>query len=138
MKVVLDTNVLVAAFAARGLCEAVFELCLEYHEIVLSEPLLDEVEEKLSSKLKLPEHISRGTLDFLRNHSTFVVPNDVPNDACRDPDDLMVLGTADTGGASFIVTGDDDLLSLDSFAGIPILTPRMLWEREAGGEPTKR
>jgi hypothetical protein len=38
---VLDANVVVAAFAVRGLCEPVFELCLDSHEILLSEPLPD-------------------------------------------------------------------------------------------------
>jgi predicted nucleic acid-binding protein len=40
MKVVLDTNVLIAAIATRGLCEALFELCLEKHEFAASPPLL--------------------------------------------------------------------------------------------------
>ncbi len=40
MRIVLDANVVVAAFAARGLCESLFELCLGSHEIVLSERLL--------------------------------------------------------------------------------------------------
>jgi len=37
MKIVLDANVIVAAFAARGLCEAVFELCLSCHITAASE-----------------------------------------------------------------------------------------------------
>ena len=133
MKVVLDTNVLIAAFAARGLCEAVLELCLQNHEIVLSEPLLLEVGGKLRSKLRLPEGIAGEILDFLRTHSVVVEPNDVRPDACRDPDDLMVLGTAEAAGANYIVTGDRDLLTLETFADIPILTPRKFWESEAGG-----
>ncbi len=133
MKVVLDTNILIAAFAARGLCEAVLELCLENHEIVLSEPLLLEVEEKLRSKLRLPEGIAEEILDFLRSHSAVVEPKDVRADACRDPDDLMVLGTAEAAGANYIVTGDQDLLSLETFGDIPNLTPRKFWESEAGG-----
>ena len=43
MRVVLDANFIVAAFAARGLCEAVFELCLDSHEIFMSKALLAEV-----------------------------------------------------------------------------------------------
>ena len=43
MKIVLDANVVVAAFAARGLCESVFQFCLDSHEILISDPLLDEV-----------------------------------------------------------------------------------------------
>ena len=35
MRVILDANVAIAAVAARGLCEAVVELCLEHHQAIL-------------------------------------------------------------------------------------------------------
>jgi len=50
MRIVLDVNVVVAAFAARGLCESLFELCLGNHEILLSEPLLAEIRRNLTKK----------------------------------------------------------------------------------------
>lgn len=43
--------------------------------------------------------------------------------ACRDPKDDKFLELAVNGEADFIVSGDDDLLVLDPFGGIPILTP---------------
>lgn len=54
MKVVLDTNVLLSALATRGLCEAVLEVCLANHEIVLSEYILKELRRNLKSRLRLP------------------------------------------------------------------------------------
>ena len=54
-KVVLDTNVVIAAFASRGLCECVFELCLEKHNLIISAFLLNELRNKLIQKLKLSE-----------------------------------------------------------------------------------
>ena len=42
---------------------------------------------------------------------------------CRDPDDNKLLETAVVGRADCLVTGDQDLLVLDPFQGIPILTP---------------
>jgi predicted nucleic acid-binding protein len=56
MKVVLDTNVIIASFAARGLCHAVFELCLDRFEIVISSFLIAEVTPNLSKKFRLPPH----------------------------------------------------------------------------------
>ena len=53
MRVVLDSNVIVAAFASRGLCESILELCLDSHEVVLSEGLLAETRKNLSKKIKL-------------------------------------------------------------------------------------
>jgi predicted nucleic acid-binding protein len=43
--------------------------------------------------------------------------------ACRDPDDNKLLEIAVVGRADCLVTGDQDLLILDPFQGIPILTP---------------
>ena len=42
---------------------------------------------------------------------------------CRDPDDDKMLETAQMGKADVLVSGDQDLLAMDGFAGIPILSP---------------
>ena len=44
MKVCLDTNVLVAAFATRGLCADVLRTVLVDHELVMGEVLLEELD----------------------------------------------------------------------------------------------
>ena len=44
------------------------------------------------------------------------------------PDELMVLGTAKAAGASYLITGDRDLLALESYDEIRIVTPRQFWE----------
>ncbi len=41
---------------------------------------------------------------------------------CRDPDDDKFLELALSGDADVIVSGDDDLLVLHPFRGIPILS----------------
>ena len=124
MKVVLDTNVLVAAFAARGLCEAVFEVCLVSHEIVVSEHILKELRRNLTGKLRLPPEQTDAIVGLVRKHATVVKPTQVPSGACRDRADLPVLGTALAGGADCLVTGDRDLLDLGQFQSIPIVSPR--------------
>ncbi|MCY4377747.1 MAG: putative toxin-antitoxin system toxin component, PIN family [Spirochaetaceae bacterium] len=48
---------------------------------------------------------------------------------CRDPDDDKVLEVALMGAADCIVTGDQDLLELASFRGLPILAPANFLER---------
>ena len=47
-RVILDTNVVFAAFAAHGLCESVFELCLERHDLFISDHLIGELRDKLN------------------------------------------------------------------------------------------
>jgi putative PIN family toxin of toxin-antitoxin system len=124
MKIVLDTNVVVAAFASRGLCEAIFELCLDSHDIVVSEHLLREIHTALDRKLKVPRKAADAIISFLRDNAILVRPKKLPADACRDPKDIPILGLALAAGADCIVTGDTDLLVLKKFRSIPILTPR--------------
>jgi putative PIN family toxin of toxin-antitoxin system len=49
--------------------------------------------------------------------------------ALRDPNDLHVLACATGACANAIVTGDKDLLSMETFEGIPILTVRQALEK---------
>jgi putative PIN family toxin of toxin-antitoxin system len=131
VRVVLGSNVLIAAAATRGLCEAIVELCLEQHEIVLGEGILAEVEEKLTGKLKVPAAIAREYLKLLRGSAEIMKPAQVERGACRDPEDLMVLGLIEAGRAEVLVSGDKDLLVLREFAGARVLSLRGFWE-EAG------
>ena len=124
MKLVLDANVVVAAFAARGLRESILELCLDSHDIILSQHLLEEIHKNLLKKVKLPKRGADQIIALLRENSSVVKPTPLPSDSCRDPDDVPVLGTAVAAQADAIVTGDNDLLVLKRFRLIPILAPR--------------
>ncbi len=124
MKIVLDANVVVAAFASRGLCESIFEFCLSGHEIILGVHLLDEITRNLRLKIGLPAIVVDGIKDLLRENGTMLDPAPLPRDTCRDPDDAKILGLAVAAGADFVVTGDKDLLVLKKYRGIPILDPR--------------
>lgn len=124
MKIVLDANVIISAFATRGLCESIMEVCLSEHDIVLSDGLLDEILSNLSNKIKLPPDIIFSIENLLREHSHFSIPAPLPVDSCRDFDDIKILGLAVASNADYIVTGDKDLLVLEKFQSIPIVNPR--------------
>lgn len=126
MKIVLDTNVLVAAFAAHGLCEAVYEVCLARHEIVLCDHILRELDRHLPRALKIGRDHATQITSTVKARALVVEPALLPADACRDADDLPILGTLLAGKADCIVTGDKDLLALGTFHGKPILSPRGL------------
>ncbi len=128
MKVVLDTNVLLAAFATHGLCEGVLNVCLMDHQIVLSEYILSELRRHLTGKFKVPEQHAEEIVVLLREQATMVEPVDVPNEACRDRDDLPVLGTALAAEADYLVSGDKDLLHLKTIASTAILDPRSFYD----------
>lgn len=124
MRVVLDSNVVVSAFAAQGLCHLLFEHCLDRHELLLSEGLLGEVGKFFRGKTKLPADQITEILDFLRSEASVVRAQPLRADVCRDPDDVEVLGVALSGRADVMVTGDQDLLVLKEFRSIPIVSPR--------------
>ena len=128
MKVVLDTNVIIAAFATRGLCADLLEVCLADHQIIISSYILDEVHDKLVSKLRLAESKAAEIRSFLASVATVVTPVAVAQEVCRDPDDLPVIGTALAAGASVLISGDKDLLDLERDADVKIVTPRQFWE----------
>lgn len=129
MRIVFDANVLVAAFAARGLCAELLEACLGEHDLVTSVPILAETETALIRKIRLPASRAHSIRHFLEERLQLIAPAAVEGAPCRDADDIMVLGTASAAKADCIVSGDKDLLDLGDFAGIPILKPRELWER---------
>jgi putative PIN family toxin of toxin-antitoxin system len=137
VKVILDSNVLIAAFATRGLCSALFELCLDRYEVVLSEAILKETAEHLRGKIKLPEAECDMLDAYLRNNCLVSEIAEVAPSACRDPNDLHVLGLANHVSASFIVTGDKDLLELIQYMGTRIVTPRQFWAVAKDAEPEK-
>jgi len=124
VRVVLDSNVLIAAFATRGLCESLLEVCFSDHELFVSEHLLSEVQRNLTMKIKLPTSIIQDIILLLRDRGTLIIPDLVSEDACRDADDLPILGLAQAASADCIVTGDKDLLVLGRFGKISIYSPR--------------
>lgn len=135
MRIVLDTNVIMAAFATRGLCADVFEICLTDHKIILSEHILFEVEKNLVKKISLPDKVVKDIIGHLRNNSDIVDPEVLNDSVCRDKDDVKIIGTALKGNARFIITGDDDLLSLKKHGNIGIVTPREFWDFLRSSKP---
>ena len=129
MRITFDTNVLLAAFATRGLCEALFCVCVQANEIVVSEYILDELEEHLCGKIKMPAKQNREIRKLLRETCEIVEPASIVVDGLRDKDDLPVLGTAVAGKVEALVTGDAELLGLGEIRGVPIVSPRQLYER---------
>jgi uncharacterized protein len=128
VKVVLDTNVILAAFATHGLCEVVMMVCLDKHEIVLSEAILGEVRKNLASKFKMPAVRCEEIVTFLREHAQLVEPSPVPAKVCRDAGDRQVVGTAVAGAAAWLIRGDRELLTLREYDKIRIRAPRSFYD----------
>ncbi len=134
MRVVFDTNVLVSAFIAQGVCSDLLEHCARRHRVVASEFLLDEFRECLIRKFHFDVREAAEAAELVKSAAEIVVPEPSAVQVCRDRDDDMVLGTAMAGNAACIVTGDMDLLVLREYRGIVILRPSEFVEFEAGGK----
>lgn len=128
MKVFLDTNVLVSAFATRGLCADLLRHVLAEHELVTGEAVLSELKRILTERIRLPAATVGGILALLMDHSPVPVPEDLSRVTVRDPDDIPILASALAAGADVLITGDKDLLELGTTAGILITNPRGFWE----------
>ena len=127
MRVFLDTNVLVSAFATRGLCADVLRHVLAEHVLVVGEVVLGELRRVLGSKLKLPSAIVEEIELFLREHEVVHRPKAPSTLEVRDPDDRWVLASAIDGHADILVSGDQDLLTLGSKSPLAIVDPRGFW-----------
>ncbi|MGQ0646792.1 MAG: putative toxin-antitoxin system toxin component, PIN family [Gemmatimonadaceae bacterium] len=128
MRVCLDTSVLVAAFATRGLCADVLRTVLAEHDLVIGEVVLAEVRRVLASKFKvLPDRIQAIEAVFAPFPSVPKPsrPSELP---IREVADRWILATALAGAADVLVTGDRDLLAVQEESPIPILEPRAFWE----------
>lgn len=128
MKVYLDTNVLVSAFATRRLCADILHAVLAEHQLVVGEAVLAEVRRVLRQKIRLSPAAVAEVEALLRQQALMVA--DAPRLILkiRDTDDLAILSEAAAGAADVLVTGDRDLLDIAAKAPLPIVTPRGFWE----------
>lgn len=131
MKVVLDTNVLIAAFIARGTCHELLEYCVHEHELVASDFILDETRKALVKKFHFSAQEATEVVALLHTRMTIVTPEPLPAPVCRDQDDDAIIGTALAGACKCIVTGDKDLLVLKRHRDIDIISPERFWRHEA-------
>ncbi len=127
MKIVFDTNVLLSALLFPGFSTKVFDFCVTQFNLISSDWLLEELEEKLIKKFKLSDTQVELYLGLLKERIAIVHPfNELP-DACRDADDNHVLQVADYMKVDCIITGDGDLLVLEYYNQIQILSPRQFY-----------
>jgi len=127
VRVVLDTNVFIAAVVADGLCRDLVRVRVLPNTLITSEPLLHELRTISRAKFAV-DPVELPLLEQLNEEAEIVTPAELRGRVCRDKDDDVVLATALAGKADVIVTGDDDLLVLKKFRGIEILSPRQFLE----------
>jgi putative PIN family toxin of toxin-antitoxin system len=134
MKAFLDTNVVVSAIATRGLCADVFRSVLEFHELIVSEALLAEIERIPREKIGAPNDLVAETLWLLQQDTHLSSPGPQIQLSLKDKSDIAILSSAVNGGAEVFITGDKEILDLKTISSLEILSPRDFWEKMAGPE----
>jgi putative PIN family toxin of toxin-antitoxin system len=124
---ILDTNVLVSALLVEnGAAFHALEQALATGRLIFSSAPLGELITVLTRR-KFDRYFPLARrLDFANSlhRNAILVTIGEKITACRDPKDDKFLEAAASSGADMLVTGDDDLLTLNPFRGITILTPR--------------
>ncbi|MHB1034052.1 MAG: putative toxin-antitoxin system toxin component, PIN family [Pirellulales bacterium] len=123
---VFDTGVLVSAVIFKESTPGqAFQAALKTHVILLSRATAQELREVLA-RPKFDRYIHLSTrMRFLAAllRRAAIVEVEQSFHACRDPKDDKFLELAVAGNASFLVTGDEDLLVLSPFHGVAVVTP---------------
>ena len=129
MKIILDTNVILSSFITSGLSSRVLDICIDHHNLYISEFIINEVTDKLENKFKiLPKDLKR-IIKFLNINFVKINPqNEIPV-ICRDKDDDNILQLAEFIVSDLIITGDQDLLVLKTFNTSQIVSPREFMEK---------
>jgi putative PIN family toxin of toxin-antitoxin system len=128
MKFVFDTNIVVAGLLWNGKPRRLLDKAIDGSiECFTSEALLIELERvlqypRLQKQLSMSGFGAREWCDQYRSLATPVTPSAPIQAIARDPDDDQVLACAVAAGVRFIVSGDQDLLSLKEHQSILVVT----------------
>jgi putative PIN family toxin of toxin-antitoxin system len=129
VRAVLDTNVLLSGLLWHGHSHTLLEHVRAGTLSIVSSPVLLTELADVIGRPKFDAILTRANtsreqaLAEVRQLAEVIEPPLLAQPVCRDPDDDHVLALALAAHVDLIVSGDDDLLVLHTFAGIPILTP---------------
>ena len=120
---VLDSNIFISAFLFNGNQRRLLEYALAgKYRIAISDMILDEIRDVLSRpKFKLTREQVKKIINEIESLCTLYFPAETIKGACRDSDDNIILECAVAAKADYIITGDDDLLSIKEYRSIAIL-----------------
>ena len=129
MRILIDTNILISGLFYGGLPERLlFELGEDF-KICVNEEIMSEYHAQIRKKVLQSKKILNEKLSekFFRSLQSFEMKSDLK--ICRDADDDKFINCAIDAKAIYIVSGDNDLLTIKNFAGIEIVTAREFYDK---------
>lgn len=129
VRVVIDTNGLVSALTYDGKPRRLVLKLLERHTVILSSQMLAELADVLTrDRFRIKSSQVDRFLSSLVRTCKIVPDSPTFKVVPEDPDDDVVLNTACTGKADYVVTGDNHLLALNQFKKTRIVTVNQMLE----------
>lgn len=128
MRIVLDTNILIAASLKGELAGDILDMAAATFLLTLltSEEIIQELQDKLLNKFNWNEDKVNSFVKELRQIAEIVETTEKVSVVSRDPEDNKILECAISGKADLIVTSDQDLIKLKKYKGIGIIHPKTL------------
>ena len=136
MKVFLDTNILASATATRGLCSDVLRTVIEFHDLVVSELLIEELRRVLKDKFGASQAVITDVIWLLQQDTIMAHAIPTADLHLKDMADVAIVSSAINGGADILVTGDKEILALKRSGRMLIMSPRQFWDNERGQRPS--
>ena len=130
MRILIDTNILISGLYFHGLPKKLLrEIDLEKFNICVNEEIISEYTDKIDNKFSKSKYILDKDLreKIFSSFKNFNKISDLK--ICRDPDDDKFINCAIDAKAIYIVSGDNDLLTIKNFAGIEIVTAREFYDK---------
>lgn len=123
MRIVIDTNVVVSGVLWSGAPSEIIDLVVDGKvQAVVNTEIIEEYEEQIEHVAsKVSKSYSKDFFDFLLSEFE-VIPSISKIEVSRDPDDNKFLECAKDGHCIYIVSADKDLLVLEKYEDIEILT----------------
>ena len=124
VKCVVDTNVLISAALTKVVPFRIVEHLIKNNALIFSKETISELSSRITQP-KFDKYVSAEDYEAYVNNlilSADLVIIDNLIQGCRDRDDDKFLETAEKGDAQFIISGDQDLLTMHRFEGMDIVT----------------
>lgn len=119
----------------RGLYRDLLDRAIVEHTVLLGVPVREELQRVLTLKFHVPADLWNQLALKLAEFEAVPGTTAIPNVFIPDPDDVPVLACAIAAKADAFVTGDKALLEIGIVEGMPILSPRELWQKLTGSNP---